>query len=112
LAPEVFFNSRFEVEHIVPRSRDGTDDLENFALACRGCNLLKSDQIEHNDPVSDTLVRLFHPRTDRWADQFSVSREGIVEGITPVGRATVELLQWNSPQHLTARRHWLRLGIY
>ena len=37
-APEAIFNLPFEVEHIVPTSRDGPDDESNQALACRACN--------------------------------------------------------------------------
>ncbi len=28
----------FVVEHVVPRSRGGSDDLSNLAFACQGCN--------------------------------------------------------------------------
>lgn len=31
-APEVLFNSRFPVDHIIPRVFGGSDDLENLAL--------------------------------------------------------------------------------
>lgn len=31
-----------EVEHIVPRSRGGRDDLDNVTLACKRCNVKKS----------------------------------------------------------------------
>jgi HNH endonuclease len=42
-APEVVFNFPFEVEHILPQARGGTDALDNLALACHACNLFKSD---------------------------------------------------------------------
>jgi len=32
-APEVLFNHRFPVDHIIPRIHDGSDDIENLALA-------------------------------------------------------------------------------
>ena len=40
-APEVVFNFPFEVEHIIPLSRQGANDQTNLALACRSCNLRK-----------------------------------------------------------------------
>src|SRR2546430_4982751 len=40
-APEAIFNLPFEVEHVIPISRDGTDGEINLALACRSCNLHK-----------------------------------------------------------------------
>lgn len=32
-----------QVDHIMPRSRGGTDDWENLAPACRSCNMEKLD---------------------------------------------------------------------
>lgn len=35
----------FHVDHIWPVSLGGTDDLDNLVLACRRCNLEKSNKI-------------------------------------------------------------------
>lgn len=43
-APEVVFNFPFEVEHIIPLSRQGSNDEANLALACRSCNLRKGNR--------------------------------------------------------------------
>uniref|UniRef100_UPI00257E6895 HNH endonuclease n=1 Tax=Candidatus Borrarchaeum sp. TaxID=2846742 RepID=UPI00257E6895 len=37
-------NIPLEVEHIVPKSRGGTDRVSNLTLSCRKCNLKKGDQ--------------------------------------------------------------------
>ena len=42
-APESIFNFAFEVEHLLPVSRGGSDALINLALACSACNRYKSD---------------------------------------------------------------------
>lgn len=34
----------FHLEHAVPRSAGGTDELDNLALACPSCNLHKADR--------------------------------------------------------------------
>ncbi len=112
-APEAIFNFPFEVEHIIPSSQDGSDDESNAALACRSCNLYKSDQIRDSDPVTGKVVRLFHPRRNRWNKHFRIESEsGAILGLTPTGRATIAILQMNRPIHLEARRQWMRLGLF
>ena len=34
----------FEVDHVVPRSRGGSDHLENLQLLCAHCNRIKGDR--------------------------------------------------------------------
>jgi len=63
-APEAIFNFPFEVEHIIPRSQTGDDDEAGLALACRSCNLRKSDHLTGFDAETESEVALFHPRLD------------------------------------------------
>lgn len=49
----------FHVEHIVPRSLGGSDDLDNLAWACPGCNLTKANRVTITDPLTGQLVRCF-----------------------------------------------------
>jgi HNH endonuclease len=112
-APEAIFNFPHEVEHIVPRSVQGTDHDNNLALSCRCCNLRKADFVTGIDETTGKEERLFHPRSDVWDEHFSVDlATGIIRGLTPVGRATVLRLQMNSSTQLEARRLWLELGIF
>lgn len=113
LAPEVVFNFPFEVEHVVPTARQGSDETTNLALACRGCNLHKADRFTGIDEITETEVRLFHPRQDRWDEHFRVDTErGLIVGLTGVGRATVPRLNMNSPTQRAARLIWIRLGLF
>src|SRR5207248_121166 len=66
-APEAIFNSPFEVEHVVPTSRSGVDDLSNLALACRSCNVHKAAHLTGEDEATRSAAALFHPRRDQWA---------------------------------------------
>jgi hypothetical protein len=112
-APEVIFNFPFEVEHIVPPSRGGMDQESNWALSCRSCNLHKSQHIEAADPQTGKLVPLFHPRQNRWDEHFAADpTSGALAGLSAIGRATVDRLQMNRPAQLTARRQWVRLGLF
>ena len=58
-APEVVFNFPFEVEHIIPIAKQGKTDLDNLALACRSCNLRKSDRISGYLPDSNVEISFF-----------------------------------------------------
>ena len=69
-APESVFNFPFEVEHIVPSGRGGNDEDSNLALACRSCNVRKSDRVHARDPETETEVPLFDPLTNKWEDFF------------------------------------------
>ncbi|WP_448265874.1 HNH endonuclease [Nostoc sp. DSM 114159] len=112
-APEVVFNFPFEVEHIIPISRQGANNKANLALACRSCNLRKGTRISGTLPDSNTEVRLFHPRENQWSEHFQVDVEsGKIRGMTPVGEVTVEYLAMNSPAQVAARQLWIRLGLF
>jgi len=106
-------NFFFEVEHVIPTGRGGDDDEANLALACRACNLHKSDHLDRHDAEAGAPARLFNPRRDTWEDHFQVDREScLIIGLTPIGRATIARLRLNSLAQVTAREHWLRLGLF
>lgn len=112
-SPEAVFNFPFEVEHVTPTSAGGGNGSANLALACRSCNLFKSDRTTATDPETGTDVPLFNPREDRWAVHFAHDEvSGEIRGLTPAGRATVEALHLNDPAHLIARDFWVRLRLF
>lgn len=84
----------FQIEHVIAGQHDGETELSNLALACAHCNRHKGPNIAGMDPDTGQLVRLFHPRRDRWADHFKLDGARIV-GKTPVGRA-VQVLAINA----------------
>ncbi len=100
-----FSMQAFSVEHIVPRSKGGTNNPDNLALACQGCNNHKYNRIEGYDPVSRQLVTLYHPRKQSWYDHFAWDYTyTLIIGITPTGRATIETLQMNREGLVSLRR--------
>ena len=101
----------FHVEHIVPSSHGGGDDLTNLALACPGCNLKKSDQLHAPDPLTGTLVPVFNPRADRWQDHLAWSGYKVV-ALTAVGRALISAFDLNHERRQRIRRAEQMFGLF
>jgi hypothetical protein len=113
LAPEVITAYTFHVEHIVPSTLGGSDEITNLAYSCVMCNLHKQAFIRAKDPKSKCTVRLFHPRLDSWQNHFRISvRTAQISGRTAIGRATVSRLKLNSPAQTEARSLWIQCGLY
>jgi hypothetical protein len=64
--------------------------------------LLKGPNLSSVDPETKRVVRLFHPRRDRWSDHFGLDA-GIIVGKTPVGRATAFLFRMNDGERHRVR---------
>ncbi|MBI1927939.1 HNH endonuclease [Candidatus Poribacteria bacterium] len=95
---------RFTVDHVIPLGKGGMDTLDNLALACFDCNRRKSDKFTALDPVTGEEVLLFNPRLDSWNTHFIWSADGLfIVGLTPMGRATIEVLQFNRERVLNIR---------
>ncbi len=106
-APEKVFNQEFEVDHVVPQARGGSEDFANLALACRSCNLRKGSAQRARDPETGQLLLVFNPRAHDWAEHFILDLETLViEGLTPIGRATARRLGLNRRVQVDARRLW------
>ncbi|BDA69986.1 hypothetical protein CAL7716_041520 [Calothrix sp. PCC 7716] len=112
-APEIIFNFAFDVEHIRPVSRQGTEALDNLALACRSCNLYKGNRMFGVDSSTGAEIRLFNPRLDDWESHFQVDvTGGTIIGLTAIGQITVDCLDMNSQSQIMARQFWISLGLF
>ena len=73
-APDVLL----EVDHVLPVSAGGTDELENLRTSCQGCNRGKSDRLlaEGAVPVGAQAVEEVRVRTERLrsADEYQEAR--------------------------------------
>jgi hypothetical protein len=98
-------------DHIVAVQHGGQSVADNLALACCDCNLLKGTNLASVDPETGQPAFLFHPRRDRWADHFRLEGGRIV-GLTASGRATMFLLQFNTPDRIRLRQQLERAGRY
>lgn len=112
LASESVFNFLFEIDHFIPLSEGGTDDLENLVLACRACNSYKAfHQIGLLEDESD--IRLFNPRKDIWNEHFWFNVETLeIEGLTEIGSGTINRLKMNNSKQIESRNIWVEFGVY
>ena len=100
-----------QIEHIEPRARGGSDDIENLWLACSLCNRHKSDKTRGYDPETGRWARLFNPRRQQWQRHFRWSADGTeIVGRTACGRATVDALNLNNDVAVLVRTNWIKVG--
>jgi hypothetical protein len=110
LIPESMTLATHWVDHVVAEKHGGLTEEGNLALSCVLCNQHKGSDLASIDPDTGQITPLFHPRRDHWLDHFRLA-EGRIEPLTPTGRVTVRLLQWNLPERIKERALLLRLGL-
>jgi hypothetical protein len=112
LSPQHLVMARLEIEHIIPISKNGSNDESNLWLACPICNRYKSDKTTGIDPETGEIVKLFNPRTQKWYDHFYWTEDGVqIIGKTPTGRATVKTLHLSDDgDALEVRSYWVLAG--
>jgi hypothetical protein len=101
----------FHIEHVIPRAKGGSSELDNLALACPSCNLHKADRVEVVDPESGDLVPLFHPRDDDWHAHF-LWNEFFVSARSDTGRATLAAFNLNSATRIRIREAEFMFGLF
>jgi hypothetical protein len=63
------------------------------------------------DPVTQSMVPLFHPRRQVWKEHFEWVDDGSrIVGLSPEGRATVVALKLNNPLAVRVRSNWVQAG--
>ena len=111
-APQILIGQAFHLDHITPRSARGQTTAENLCLACSHCNIAKGDRTEAPDPRTGKRVLLYNPRTNVWEEHFRWSRDWKqLIGRTPIGRATVKVLDMNAKLLQRARPFWRVAGL-
>ncbi|BAU11107.1 HNH endonuclease domain protein [Leptolyngbya sp. NIES-3755] len=115
-SPERSSSDIFTVDHLIPRSLGGSDELDNLALACRRCNERRYNFTTAIDPKTQQEVPIFNPRRQDWATHFMWSADGLkIIGTTTIGRATSDRLDFNDEFHnqgfiQESRQLWLQGG--
>ena len=99
-----------ELDHIVAEQHRGKSHPANLAQICAHCNRHKGPNLAGIDPRTRKMVRLFNPRLDDWDDHFRWQL-ATLQGLTPIGRATVEVLAINADSRLAFRAALFAEGL-
>ena len=101
----------FNIDHIVLEKEGSNDDPDNLALSCGGDNNNKGDKTAAFDPVTKEIVPIYNPRKDKWSAHLAWSEDFLeMIGLTPTGRATIELLKLNREGLRNMRRLTISSG--
>ncbi|MFK7980618.1 MAG: HNH endonuclease [Saprospiraceae bacterium] len=108
-----YSSSPFNVEHIIPVSKSGGNDIKNLALACHGCNAHKYNKMFGMDKETMHLAPLYNPQINEWHKHFKWNEAfTIIIGLTPIGRATIETLHLNRFRLLNQRFVFRKAGLH
>ena len=110
---EKYSQDVFEIEHMLPLFLGGTNEDENLAFSCSGCNNSKNNKISKIDIETGEEAFIYNPRLQNWHSHFKWQNNySIIEGITPTGRVTVELLKMNREGVVNLRNVLYLLGYH
>ena len=110
---EVVSGIPLTLEHLQPRAYGGSDEEQNLWMSCRLCNEAKGVRTEARDDATGALVPLFNPRQQAWTEHFAWHETGThMQGLTPVGRATIQALDLNSELRVRSRALWVEAGFH
>ena len=111
LIGEIFSEKPHEFDHIIATQHGGQTQRDNICLACFECNRQKGPNLCSVDPATGDVERLFDPRHQTWNDHF-VQRGAFIDPISPVGRATIRVLNLNSANRIADRLLLLQGDLY
>jgi len=100
-------NCAFEIDHLLPTSRGGSNRIANLALACHDCNAAKGNQ---------TAAEFGHPQVEAQAQRplkdaaaVNVTRFKLVEALQvfglPIGTWTGGRTRWNRARFGVEKTH-------
>uniref|UniRef100_UPI004056FFA9 HNH endonuclease n=1 Tax=Candidatus Electrothrix sp. TaxID=2170559 RepID=UPI004056FFA9 len=104
LIPEMITFAPHQIDHIIAEKHSGETQQNNLALACILCNKYKGSDIASVDPATGNIVALYNPRQDSWEEHFHLEKNGNIQPLTGIGRGTLQLLRFNTPERISERR--------
>ena len=109
--PQSLSSISFEVDHVIAQKHGGASEEDNLALSCFYCNSFKGPNIAGFHAVSGRVLRLYHPRKDRWERHFRWNGP-VLEGRTAIGDVTLAVLSINHPEAGVVREALLEEGVF
>ena len=109
--PDTSTTLPFQIDHIIAEKHAGLTSLENLAYCCLHCNAFKGPNIAGVDQETQEVVRLFHPRKDRWEEHFTWEGSRLLAR-TSIGRATIAVLAINARYRLEVRQALITEGVF
>jgi hypothetical protein len=97
---EIDTGGMLTIDHFQPRTKAGSDELENLIYACITCNQYKQDYW----PRTETAARLWNPRQESASEHFIEQEDGQLTALTPIGTFTIKRLRLNRSQLIVARQ--------
>jgi HNH endonuclease len=88
------------IDHFQPRSKQGSNQLDNLIYACISCNQSKQDYW----PSQDTAPKLWNPRQETASQHFVEQDDGQLTALTLTGEFTIQRLRLNRTQLVSARQ--------
>ena len=111
LYPQQALFFTFEMEHIISEKHGGETSADNLALACPYCHRAKGTDLGSIDSETNLLVPFFNPRTHVWQQHLQLQEAEIIP-LTPEGRVTCKILQFNTPDRLAERQRLVDADLY
>ena len=100
-----------QVDHVIAEKHGGSTTADNLCYACTFCNRAKGTDIGSIARSTGEFTRFYNPRSDYWADHFTLT-DITIEPRTPIGEATVIILGFNQPERLVERTALRAIGRY
>lgn len=90
---EIDIGNQLTIDHFQPKTKGGTDTLDNLIYCCMSCNQYKLNywQEQPSDPI------LWNPRTEAFSEHFLQLEDGILHPLTATGQFTIKRLRLNRP---------------
>jgi hypothetical protein len=109
--PQAYHRIPFQIDHIIAAQHGGPRTVDNLALTCLRCNKRKGPNIAGINPATGEIVRLFHPRRDKWTEHFRWEGAVLI-GLTPIGISTIIVLGINHPSAVGVREELIAEGVF